>query len=38
MTQRTRSSSPGLPSPEQVSRLLADEFAGAGYEIDDVTV
>jgi ribosome maturation factor RimP len=27
-----------LPSPEQVTELLADEFARAGYEIDDVVV
>ena len=42
MTQRTPSSSPGtspgLPTPEQVTALLADEFARAGYEIDDVLV
>ena len=38
MTQRTPSSSPGLPSPEQVTELLHDEFARAGYEIDDVVV
>ena len=36
MTQRTQSSSPGLPTPEQVSELLSDEFARFGYEIDDV--
>ena len=34
MTQRHE----GLPSPEQVTELLADEFARAGYEIDDVAV
>ena len=34
MTQRP----PGLPSPEQVTELLADEFTRAGYEIDDVVV
>jgi len=28
----------GLPSPEQVIELLRDEFARAGYEIDDVVV
>ena len=38
MTQRTPSSSTGLPSAEQVTELLADEFARAGYEIDDVVV
>lgn len=38
MTQRTPSSSPGLPSPEQVTELLSVEFARAGYEIEDVTV
>lgn len=38
MTQRTPSSSRGLPSPEQVTELLADEFTRAGYEIDDVVV
>lgn len=38
MTQRTPSSSLGLPSAEQVTELLADEFARAGYEIDDVVV
>jgi ribosome maturation factor RimP len=27
-----------LPSPEQVTELLTDEFARAGYEIDDVVV
>jgi ribosome maturation factor RimP len=31
-------SSSGLPSPEQVTELLADEFAALGYEIDDVVV
>lgn len=36
MTQRTQSSSPGLPTPEQVSELLSEEFAQVGYEIDDV--
>lgn len=34
MTQRL----PGLPSPEQVTELLADEFERAGYEIDAVVV
>ena len=34
MTQRPG----GLPSPEQVTELLADEFTRAGYEIDDVVV
>lgn len=38
MTQRTPSSSVGLPSPEQVTELLSDEFARAGYEIDDVLI
>lgn len=38
MTQRNPSSSLGLPSAEQVTALLADEFARAGYEIDDVVV
>ncbi len=38
MTQRTPSCSLGLPSPEQVIELLSDEFARAGYEIDDVTI
>lgn len=38
MTQRTPGSSPGLPSPQQVTELLADEFARAGYEIDAVVV
>ncbi len=38
MTQRTPSSSTGLPSAEQVTELLAGEFARAGYEIDDVLV
>lgn len=38
MTQRTPSSASGLPSPEQVTELLADEFARAGYEIDGVEV
>lgn len=36
--QRTPGSSRGLPSAEQVTELLADEFARAGYEIDDVVV
>jgi ribosome maturation factor RimP len=36
--QRTPSSSLGLPSPEQVTELLADEFTRAGYEIDDVVI
>ena len=34
MSQR----SAGLPSPEQVIDLLGDEFARAGYEIEDVVV
>ena len=34
MTER----SAGLPSPEQVTELLDDEFARAGYEIEDVIV
>lgn len=34
MTQRPA----GLPSPEQVIALLDDEFARAGYEIEDVVV
>ena len=34
MTQRPA----GLPSPEQVIELLDDEFARAGYEIEDVVV
>ena len=38
MTQRTPSSSVGLPSPEQVTEMLSDEFARVGYEIDDVLV
>ena len=38
MTERTSRSSPGLPTPEQVIELLADEFARSGYEIDDVAV
>jgi ribosome maturation factor RimP len=38
VTQRTPSSSPGLPSPEQVTELLSDEFARAGYEIDNVAI
>ncbi len=28
----------GLPSPEQVIELLAEEFGRAGYEIDGVTI
>lgn len=28
----------GLPSPERVIELLGDEFARAGYEIEDVTI
>lgn len=28
----------GLPSPDQVIELLADEFTRAGYEIDGVTI
>ncbi len=38
MTQRNPSSLSGLPSAEQVTELLADEFARAGYEIDGVEV
>ncbi|MGI9126514.1 MAG: ribosome maturation factor RimP [Mycobacterium sp.] len=38
MTQRSPSSSPGLPSPEQVIELLDDEFTRAGYEIEHVEV
>ena len=38
MTQRTPSSSCGLPSVEQVTALLTDEFARVGYEIDAVEV
>lgn len=38
MTQRTPGSSSGLPSPEQVTELLAAEFARFGYEIDAVDV
>lgn len=34
MTQRPA----GLPSAEQVTELLADEFTRAGYEIDDVVI
>ena len=34
MTQRPA----GLPSPEQVTALLHDEFSRAGYDIDDVVV
>ncbi|MCB1263926.1 ribosome maturation factor RimP [Mycolicibacterium sp.] len=34
MTQRPA----GLPSPERVVELLDDEFARAGYEIEDVVV
>ena len=34
MTQRPA----GLPSPEQVTALLDDEFSRAGYDIDDVVV
>lgn len=34
MTQR----SVGLPSPQQVTELLADEFARAGYEVDAVVI
>ena len=30
--------STGLPSPERVIELLGDEFARAGYEIEDVTI
>ena len=38
MTQRNPGSLSGLPSPEQVTELLAAEFARAGYEIDGVQV
>lgn len=43
MTQRTPSSSaalpsPGLPTPEQVTSLLTDDFARLGYEIDHVVL
>jgi len=38
VTQRNPSSSPALPSPDQVVALLTEEFARAGYEIDDVLV
>ncbi|CAN5507494.1 ribosome maturation factor RimP [soil metagenome] len=34
MTERSK----GLPSPSQVTELLAGEFARAGYEIEDVTI
>lgn len=34
VTQR----SVGLPSPQQVTELLADEFARAGYEVDAVVI
>jgi len=34
VTQR----SAGLPSPEQVSELLSDEFARAGYEVEEVAI
>jgi ribosome maturation factor RimP len=34
VTERSR----GLPSPSQVTELLAGEFARAGYEIEDVTI
>lgn len=34
VTQR----SAGLPSPQQVTELLADEFARAGYEVDAVVI
>ena len=34
MTER----SAGLPSPERVIELLSDEFARAGYEIEDVSI
>ncbi|MCW1960354.1 MAG: ribosome maturation factor RimP [Mycobacterium sp.] len=36
--QRNPGSLSGLPSPEQVTELLADDFARAGYEIDAVEV
>lgn len=38
MTQRTPGSSSRLPAPEQVTDLLAAEFARSGYEIDGVEV
>ncbi len=38
MTQRTPSSPLGLPSPEQVTALLHDEFSSAGYDIEEVLV
>lgn len=38
MTERTAGSLGGLPSPEQVTELLGGEFAGAGYEIENVTI
>ncbi len=38
MTQRTPGSSSRLPAPEQVTDLLAAEFARAGYEIDGVEI
>jgi ribosome maturation factor RimP len=34
VTERSR----GLPSPSQVTELLAAEFVRAGYEIEDVTI
>lgn len=34
MTQR----SAGLPSPQEVTELLADEFARAGFEVDAVAI
>ncbi len=37
MTQRAVASG-GLPAPSQVIELLAEEFAQAGYEIEDVVV
>lgn len=30
--------SPNLPSPQQVTDLLTDEFARAGYEVEDVAI
>lgn len=38
MTERTAGSLGGLPSPEQVIELLGEQFARAGYEIENVTV
>lgn len=38
MTQRNPGSSSGLPTAEQVTGLLAEDFARAGYEIDSVEI